>query len=148
MTKIQSNAHFKYEFFDNYVIVEGFKDANVDYEAAQATLKAIVDHYKGKDFTLISHRVNDYVVNIESYSSKIMKKVRSFAVVSENPEVKRRAIEEQDKYHNSFAFFTSLEQAKELGRKLLNYFSLVFLLFTKDLIEKSFFLLFILLFNL
>ncbi len=41
-----------------------------------------------------------------------MKKVRSFAVVSDNPEVKERAILEQDKYDNSFAFFTCLEEAK------------------------------------
>lgn len=112
MTKIQTNQHFKYEFFDKYVIVEAFNGAFIDHDAAHALLKTIIDHYKGKEFTIISNRVNDYIVNIDAYSSKIMKKVRSFAVVSENPEVKNRALLEQDKYNNSFAFFTCLEEAK------------------------------------
>jgi len=112
MTKIQSNQHFKYEFFDKYVIVEAFKGTIVDQEAAHVTLQTIVEHYKGKEFTLISHRVNDYVIGMDAYSSKIFKKIRSLAIVSENPEVKRNALLEQDKYDNSFAFFTCLEEAK------------------------------------
>jgi len=112
MTKVQSNAHFKYEFFDNYVIVEAFKGAVVNKEAAHKTLEAIIEHYKGRKFTIISHRVNDYVIGMDAYSSKIFKKVRALAIVSENPEVKRKAIAEQDKYNNPFAFFTCLEEAK------------------------------------
>ena len=112
MTKIQSNTHFRYEFFEKYVIVEAFEGAVIDIDAAQITLKDILAYYNGKDFTLISHRVNDYVLDLEAYSSKILKKVRSFAVVSNNPAAKQRALLEQDRYENSFAFFTCLEEAK------------------------------------
>ncbi|WP_262489660.1 hypothetical protein [Gillisia sp. Hel_I_29] len=44
MTNIKTTQHFKLEFFDKYVIVEGITGAIVDREIAQITLKSIMDH--------------------------------------------------------------------------------------------------------
>ena len=112
MTNIKTTQHFKLEFFDKYVIVEGITGAIVDREIAQMTLKSIMDHYDGKNFTIISNRVNEYILDLDAYSSKILKKVKSFAVVSTNPKVKERALLEQDKYDHAFAFFSCIEEAK------------------------------------
>lgn len=107
----QFSDHYKFQFFDNYVIVEAKEGVEVDCKIVEHNLKIIFNHFDGQDFTLISHRKNRYTVKEGAYSSKLMKKVRALAIVSEDSLVREKALAEQSHFDQSFAFFENLEDA-------------------------------------
>ncbi|MFN4763601.1 hypothetical protein ACKGJN_10790 [Gillisia sp. Q332] len=107
----QSSDHYLFQFFDNYVIVEAKEDVEVDNKIVERNLKIIFNHFDGKDFILISHRKNRYTVKSGAYNSRLMKKVRALAIVSEDGLMREKAIVEQTHFDQSFAFFDNLEDA-------------------------------------
>ena len=108
---LQSRDHYIFQFFDNYVIVEAKEDIEVDNKMVEKNLKIIFNHFDSKDFTLISHRKNKYIVKEAAYASKLMKKVRALAIVSEDNLVREKALVEQSHFDQSFAFFDNLEDS-------------------------------------
>lgn len=108
---VQSSDHYRFQFFHNYVIVEAKEDVEVDRKVVEQTLKIIFNHFDGKDFTLISHRKNRYTLKEGAYASKLMKKLRALAIVSEDSLVREKAIAEQMQFDQSFAFFENLDVA-------------------------------------
>jgi uncharacterized protein YlxP (DUF503 family) len=100
-------------FFPDYVVVEAVKGAVVDGRIASDVLKIIYDHYKGRNFTVVSHRKNDYKIDIDVYSLKLVKRLKGIAVVSSDITAKERAMEEQLAFNQSFAFFENLDDAKD-----------------------------------
>jgi len=82
----------------------------------------IRDSFKSKEFVIISNRKSDYSLNPEAYSASLFKKVKGIAVVSQNPEVKLKAISEQENFQQSFAFFENLDDAKNWAESfVVNY---------------------------
>lgn len=110
---IQKNTeYYKMEFYDSYVIIESIGSFVVDSEIAKKTVKTITDHFKGKEFVIISNRKSDYSVSAETYSDRIFKKIKGIAIVSSIPQVKMKAVVEQENFKQSFAFFDNLDNAK------------------------------------
>ncbi len=108
----RTTEYFSLRFYSNYVIAEAHESTVVNSFVARGTLKIIFEFYKGRDFVLISNRKNNYTVEMDSYSPKLMKKIRGMAVVSQNPFVKEKASVEQLQFDQSFAFFENLEDAR------------------------------------
>lgn|SRR5690606_1807783 len=108
----KNTQHYHLIFHDNYVIAEANNGVHINNDSVASTLKIIFDHYNGKDFALISHRKNQYTVDIDVYSLRLMKKLRALAIVSSDSSVKEKAIIEQLAFDKSFAFFENLEEAK------------------------------------
>ncbi len=110
---IQKNSeYYKMEFYDSYVIIESNGKFVVDPSIAKKTIQTIVDHFKGKEFVIISNRKTDYSLSPDAYSDSIFKKVKGIAIVSSHPQVKMKAVIEQENFQQSFAFFEDLEKAK------------------------------------
>lgn len=99
-------------FHPNYVIIEAHEDAVVDAKLIEKVVKLVLNYFNGKSFTIISHRKNNYSLKSDAYSPRILSKVPRFAVVSKNPGVKEKAMEEQMKFRNSFAYFENLDDAE------------------------------------
>ena len=104
--------HYKMDFYGTYVIIERLGEIVVDSKIAKETLTIIIDHFKGKEFVIISNRKQNYSLNAESYSPSLFKKVKGIAIVSDIPDVKAQAILEQMNFKNSFAFFDKMENAQ------------------------------------
>lgn len=117
----KTTEYFQLYFYDNYVMEEVFENVAVDKTIAEATLRIMLQHFEGKEFSLISHRKNNSTIDLDIYSLKIMKKVRGIAVVSQNPLVKERAIAEQMQFGHSFAFFNNLEDAHSWAKSMVYY---------------------------
>jgi hypothetical protein len=100
------------EFYDSYVVIESNGESVTDPSISIKTLKIIVDHFKGKEFTIIANRKSDYSISPEAYADKLFKKVKGIAVVSSIPQVKTKAMLEQGNFDQSFAFFENLDNAK------------------------------------
>jgi len=103
---------YKMEFYDSYVIMEANADIVVNSIIAEKTLKTVINHFNGEKFVIISNRKSNYTLQPDAYSSGIFKKVKGIAIVSKNEEVRKRAIQEQEKFNRSFAFFENLDDAK------------------------------------
>ncbi len=104
--------HYKMDFYENYVIVERKENVLVNAQVTKDNLKIVIDHFKGKEFVIISNRKHSYTLNAECYSPSLFKKVKGIAIVSDIPDVKAQAILEQMNFKNSFAFFDNLEDAQ------------------------------------
>lgn len=51
--------------------MEAKEDVEGDKKMVEQNLKIIFKHFDGKDFTLISHRKNRYIVKQGEYASKL-----------------------------------------------------------------------------
>lgn len=98
---VKNSAHYKMKFYDTYVIIERIGVFNVDSKIVKETLTIIIDHFKGKEFVIISNRKQNYNLNAESYTPSLFKKVKGIAIVSDIPDVKIQAILEQMNFKNS-----------------------------------------------
>jgi len=108
----KTTPHYNLIFHDTYVIVVANEGTFINNDAVSETLQIIFDHYNGKNFTLISHRKNQYTIDIDIYTLRLMKKLRALAIVSNDSVVKEKAIVEQLAFNKSFAFFENLEDAR------------------------------------
>lgn len=108
----RSTDNYLLTFYDNYVIAEAKANALIDSKATEEGLKIVLEHFEGRPFTVISHRKNNYTILEDAYSPKIFKKVLGVAVVSSNPDDRKKAVIEQLQFSNSFAFFENLEDAQ------------------------------------
>jgi len=113
-------TYYKIDFYDTYVIIERLADFKIDSKIAKETLKIILDHFKGKEFVIISNRKQNYALDAESYSPSLFKKVKGIAIVSDIPDVKAQAILEQMNFRNSFAFFDTIENAEDWAKSFSN----------------------------
>lgn len=114
--------YYKMEFYDSYVVIEGIGHFNVDSAIAKKTIQTIIDHFKKKEFIIISNRKSDYSLNPDAYSDSIFKKIKGIAIVSQDPKVKLKAISEQESFSQSFAFFEKLDDARNWAESFfVNY---------------------------
>jgi hypothetical protein len=104
--------YYKMEFYDSYVIIEGIGLLVVEPPMVKKSIQTIVDHFDGKEFVIISNRKSDYFLNPDAYNDRIFKKVKGIAIVSQQPKMKMKALIEQERFQQSFAFFEDLDDAK------------------------------------
>lgn len=108
----KSTEFYELYLYDNYVVAEAKENAVIDGRITEAVLNEIFKHYDRKPFTLITHRKNKYTVNPSAYSSRLLRKLNGMAIVSSDPEVKQKALQEQNLFEKPFAFFHELEEAE------------------------------------
>ncbi|HSJ12022.1 MAG TPA: hypothetical protein VK916_05020 [Gillisia sp.] len=108
----RTTSHYNLTFFDTFVIAEAHEGVVISNKEVNENLKLVFDHFNGKEFTLISHRKNNYSLDLNVYSLKMIKKLRAIAVVSSDCGMKEKAAIEQMSFDQSFAFFYTLEEAK------------------------------------
>lgn len=112
----KSTKQYELQFFDNYVIAEAKEGVIITSEEIKKNLRVVFDYFDGKDFTIISHRKNNYTLEIDVYTTRLMKKVRALAIVSKDSLTREKAALEQLQFDNSFAFFDNLEDAREWAK--------------------------------
>lgn len=114
----KNSEEYEFQFYDNYVITEAKEGVVITSDEIKKNLKIVFDHFKGKNFTIISHRKNEYTLEIDVYTTRLMKKVKAIAIVSSNSHARQKAELEQLQFDNSFAFFENLEDAKEWAQSI------------------------------
>ncbi|UZO81521.1 hypothetical protein NBT05_03370 [Aquimarina sp. ERC-38] len=96
----------------HYAILVMEKDAILSVEVANKITKQLKEYYKEKNFILITHRKYPHEIDLNVYKGKILKNMIGFAIVSNNPEELKRALQEQPLWNEAFTFFKELDQAK------------------------------------
>jgi len=84
---------------------------NFTLEKASVIREQLSNHFKSKDFVLISNRDKEHTVSPEVYKQGQLDNMKGLAIVSHNVSERNRAINEQSLYKNSFVFFTNLDEA-------------------------------------
>lgn len=114
-----TTSHYTLTFFDTFVIAEAHAGVVVSNKEVNENLKIVFDHFKGKEFTIISYRRNNYSLDLNVYSLRMIKRLRAIAVVSADFGMKEKAAIEQMSFDQSFAFFYTLEEAKHWAESVI-----------------------------
>ncbi|MGB8705949.1 MAG: hypothetical protein WCD31_13055, partial [Gillisia sp.] len=112
---VKKLPYCRLSFFKNFVIVEPHENVVMDSAKVKSALSVMIRHFGGNEFSIISYRRNKYTVADDAYNpftARLFKRVKGFAVVSDCASVREKAIEEQEKFNGSFAFFERLEEAQ------------------------------------
>lgn len=97
---------------EHFAVLIMEKDAVLSVEVAREIAQQLQSHYKDKKFILITHRKFPHEIDLNVYKGKILKNMIGFAIVSDNPEELKRALQEQPLWNEAFTFFKKLDQAK------------------------------------
>ena len=97
---------------DHYAILEMKKDCSITIDAAKEITVELERFYEARSFVFITHRKYGHPIDLNVYKGRILKNMIGFAIVSDNPEERKRAENEQLLWKNAFTFFTDLEDAK------------------------------------
>lgn len=111
---------------DRILVNEMNEGALLDVDTNRKILAIGYEHFGGEFFGYISNRINSYAVNPMVYrESAEHPQLRAIAVVSENQMARETARLEQQFYanKNSFAIFSSLEEAKSWMNEQINIYS-------------------------
>ncbi len=120
---VKNLPYCKLSFFNNFVIVEPVENVIMDSPKVKSLLRVMLKHFNSKEFSIISYRRNKYTVSEDAYNpftARLFKRVKGFAVVSDCPSVRERAVEEQTKFNGSFAFFDKLEEAESWAANIVS----------------------------
>ncbi len=107
-----SNEFCQMQLYDQFVVLT--LNENVDFTLDKASIirDKLREHYKSKDFLMISHRKHTIHVAPDIYKQGQLSNMKGLAIVSSNDSERDQAIIEQQLYGKSFAFFNCLEEAK------------------------------------
>ncbi|WP_339700021.1 hypothetical protein [uncultured Marixanthomonas sp.] len=100
--------------FAKYAILKVFENVFYDIEKATIVHQKFQEFFKNEPFVLITDRNFKHEVDLNLYKNKSISitNLKGLAIVSENPEERERAINEQSLFENSFAFFEKLTDAE------------------------------------
>jgi len=107
-----SNEFCEMQLFDRFVILTVNENVDFTLEKASIIRDTLLDFYKSKYFVMITNRKNNHSISPNIYKKGLLDTMKGLAVVSTNDKERERAINEQNLYGGSFAFFTDLEEAK------------------------------------
>tara|TARA_R100001369_G_scaffold84305_1_gene117123 strand:+ start:4754 stop:5122 length:369 start_codon:yes stop_codon:yes gene_type:complete len=100
--------------YAKYAILKVFENVFYDLEKATIVNQKIQEFFQNKPFVLITERNFKHEIDLSLYKNKSISitNLKGLAIVSENPEERIRAINEQPLFENSFAFFEKLTDAE------------------------------------
>ena len=107
-----SNEFCQMELYDRYVVLTINENVDLTLDKASILRDKLKEHYKSKDFVLISHRKYKHHVSADIYKYGQLTNMKGLAIVSGDNEERERAVIEQQLYGKSFTFFCNLEDAK------------------------------------
>ncbi len=99
-------------FKESHAILVMHKGSAITMETAGEITSYLEDYYAGRRFVFITHRKFPHDIDLNVYKGRILKNMIGFAIVSENPEEIRRAMQEQPLWNEAFTFFKELEEAE------------------------------------
>ncbi|MFC7357224.1 hypothetical protein ACFQO1_05970 [Jejudonia soesokkakensis] len=102
----------KISIFEKYAIFSVAKGRKLDQTVANEIRTALKIHYPRSPFVIIREELHELEVDFSVYKKRAMRNLKGLAIVSSNEAVRKRAIEEQSLFDDSFAFFTSIDDAK------------------------------------
>ncbi|EZH75277.1 hypothetical protein ATO12_00435 [Aquimarina atlantica] len=107
-----SNEFCQIDLYDQYAILT--INENVEFSLGRASIlrDKLKKHYESKSFIMISHRKFEHKVSPEIYKQGVLDNMKGLAIVSSSDKERDKAILEQPLYGKSFAFFSTLEEAK------------------------------------
>ncbi|HBY69399.1 MAG TPA: hypothetical protein DEG69_17625 [Flavobacteriaceae bacterium] len=100
--------------YAKYAILKVFENVFYDIDKATIVNQKFKEYFQNKPFVLITERNFKHEVDLNLYNDKsiFINNLKGLAIVSENPEERERAINEQPLFENSFAFFEKLADAQ------------------------------------
>lgn len=104
--------HGEMDCYENYLIFR-LSSNGISGKSARVIMKYAYDHYNGNKFVFISNRKFASNIEPEAYKAVNPKYMVGIAIVSENLDVKVKALTEQELYRGSFSFFTSEDEAAD-----------------------------------
>ncbi len=108
--------HGEMELHQNYAVLRVFENEHICLEKAKGTFEILKSFFRAKNFILIAHRTKNYSIDKEVFKNATLKNFIGFGVVSNLPEARNRAIEEQNYFDRNFAFFEELQEAIEWSK--------------------------------
>ncbi|MAZ72545.1 MAG: hypothetical protein CMC70_05295 [Flavobacteriaceae bacterium] len=115
MKKLQL-PHGEMELHQNYAILRVFENEHICLNKAKDTFKELKSFFQANNFILIAHRTKNYSIDKEVFENATLKNLIGLGIVSNLPESRERAMQEQDHYNRNFAFFEELQEAIDWSR--------------------------------
>jgi len=103
---------YELEFYDTFVVVTVYKDVLLTLEKASKIREEIKLHFKSQDFLMITYRKFQHEVVKEVFQQGLPQNMKGLAIVSEEKTERDIALQQQKLFDKSFAFFSTLEEAK------------------------------------
>lgn len=110
--KITQLSYCELTFKEFHAILLMHKGSAITMKAAKEITEHLEAYYGGKDFVFITYRKFYHDIDLNVYKGRILKNMIGFAIVSENPEELKRAMQEQPLWNQAFTFFEKLEDAE------------------------------------
>ncbi len=107
-------------FKEFYAIMVMHQDSAITVQVAQEITTLLDEHYKGKEFVLITNRKYPHAIDLSVYKGKILKNMIGFAIVSHDPNEIKRALQEQPLWNEAFTFFKELSEAENWARSFFD----------------------------
>ena len=106
-----SNEFCQMELHDQFVILTINENVDLTLDRASIIRDKLREHYKAQDFLMISYRKFKHNVSTDIYKQGQLSNMKGLAIVSEDDEVRNKAIMEQELYGKSFVFFSCVDEA-------------------------------------
>lgn len=107
-----SNDFFQVDLYDQYAILTIHENVDFSLNRASILRDKLKKHYESKGFIMISHRKFEHKTSPEIYKQGVLDNMKGLAIVSSKTKERDKAILEQPLFGKSFAFFSTLEEAK------------------------------------
>ncbi|MBW1297475.1 hypothetical protein [Aquimarina litoralis] len=103
-------------FKSSHAILVMKPNTAITLEIASEITNHLETYYKKRNFIFITHRKYPHEIDLNVYKGRILKNMIGFAIVSENPEEMKRALQEQPLWNEAFTFFKELSEAEIWAR--------------------------------
>ncbi|MBP2831738.1 hypothetical protein J8281_06010 [Aquimarina sp. U1-2] len=120
MTKLTQLPYCNLTFNSTHAILVMHEGSAITIQTAKEITSLLEEYYKGKNFVLITHRKHSHQIDLNVYKGRILKNMIGFAIVSENPEEIKRALQEQPLWNEAFTFFHKLSEAENWARSFFD----------------------------
>lgn len=104
------------DLYDTDAILCVFEGQHLDLEKNDWIRSRYKEHFGNKEFVVVANRKFDHTIDLNIYKDGKMKTKKGMAIVSTMEKDRERALVEQELFPHSFAFFTSLEDAKSWAK--------------------------------
>lgn len=110
-----------FHLYESYCHLDLIDNKYLTLDECKIVIKDINDFYKKNPHVVISDRKFAASIDIEAYKYVNHKRMVGIAIVSANENASEELIKEQEIYKGSFAFFKTLEEAKDWAASFVAY---------------------------
>ncbi len=107
-------------FKETHAILVMHEGSAITMQTAEEITAFLAEYYGGNQFVFITHRKFPHDIDLNVYKGKILKNMIGFAIVSDNPEEVKRALQEQPLWNEAFTFFKELKEAENWVRSFFD----------------------------